>query len=171
MTEEGLTPYLNFVLEKTRQEFYGNKVILCDVFNGGYDYLYVNSGITENKGNAISSEVLSSGYVYIKIFFLSKYIHLKFCISIDHFSYVSPSMKDNNSDYFFLLDEYLIYRKPDFNRITCFPKCDLSEIETAFDPFFAELKKLIATDEMQKLLNTDYKIEIPNWVKWEMIGK
>lgn len=72
------------------------------------------------------------------------------------------AINDNASDYGFPLMDYLAMRPIEFDRSLLFSH--LEKYEDALmvsKQLFKELKKLIATEEMQKLLFTDYKIDVP----------
>ncbi len=75
---------------------------------------------------------------------------------------ISVAVEDNNSNYNFVLTDYLTYRNIEFDRTPFYRHLDNYEdmIEES-KKIFVELKKLIITEEMQKLLNTDYKIDVP----------
>lgn len=168
MTEQELSCYLDSLLEKTKSEFPNNKILL----NEEYKYEYAKFERKGDDGNKYYETDLDCGMIVINIYYKSKFIKLIFYVFIDSPSFVRPLVRYINAFHKgFNIEAYDIFRKSGFDSTCCHPKCTLQEIKTAFNPFFAELKKLIATEEMQKILNTDYTIEIPDWVKWEMIGK
>jgi hypothetical protein len=96
-----------------------------------------------------------------------KYINLWFGISTwktKPFD-IKIAIKDNCSDYGFPLTDYLSFRPVEFNKGLLFSY--LKNYEDAIEiskQLFVELKKLIASEEIQKLLYTDYKVDVPrNW--------
>jgi len=72
------------------------------------------------------------------------------------------AINDNASDYGFPLADYLAIRPIEFNRSLLFRYLEnYEDALTVAKQLFEELKKLIAAEEMQKLLYTDYKIDVP----------
>lgn len=75
---------------------------------------------------------------------------------------IKVAIGDNKGNYGFPLDDYLTYRNIDFDRRLLFIHlANYEEMLEVSNKFFQELKKLIAIDEMQKLLYTDYKVDVP----------
>lgn len=69
---------------------------------------------------------------------------------------------DNQSDYGFALTDYLGFRPVEFDKNLLFHHLEnYEDVIEVSKQLFEELKKLIATEEMQKLLYTDYKIDVP----------
>jgi len=69
---------------------------------------------------------------------------------------------DNNSDYSISLTDYIKFRNIEFDENLLFRH--LIEFEDAIEvskQLFKRLKELIETEELQKLLYTDYQIEVP----------
>lgn len=104
-----------------------------------------------------------------------KFINLWFGVSIwktKPFA-IKVAINDNKEEYSvygFPLDDYLTYRDIDFDRSLLFRHLnDYEEMFEVSNKFFQELKKLIATEEMQKLLYTDYKIDVPR--DWSFMGR
>jgi len=93
-----------------------------------------------------------------------KYINLWFGISTwktKPFE-IKVSIGDNTSDYGFPLTDYLAIRPIEFDRSLLFRYLEnYEDALTVSKQLFEELKKLIATEEMQRLLYTDYKIDVP----------
>jgi len=93
-----------------------------------------------------------------------KYIHLRLGFSTwkTRPFEVKIAIGDKTSDYGFPLTDYLAMRPIEFDRSLLFNHLEKYEDAIGISmQLFEELKKLIATDEMQKLLYTDYKIDVP----------
>jgi len=123
-----------------------------------------------------TSEISTQGYkdvihvyvFHVKIFHRSKHLYILFRFSPPsdkkNIIEIIVSIIDNESTYGFNLKDYLALRgnKLEFDRSLFWNELnDYSEAIEISKKMFAELKKLIATEEMQKLLNTDYKIDVP----------
>lgn len=126
---------------------------------------------------------LFCGEVIIKIMFEKKYLNLPISILNNEKKYLCPTVvvHDNMSEFKFDLRDYLNPRK--FNVLHNDPTIlmfrekilyrknlvDYKNIDEFNISFFDELDKLIATEDMQRILNTDYKPEVP--IDWSWCGK
>jgi hypothetical protein len=110
-----------------------------------------------------SGEILSVDAIY-KLIAERKYINLwlGFSTCTTKSFDIKVAINDNQSDYGFALTDYLGFRPVEFNNFLLFSHLeDYNDAIGISKQLFEELNKLIATEEMQKLLNTDYKIDVP----------
>jgi hypothetical protein len=108
---------------------------------------------------------ITTYFYQIKLLFSKKRMGFLFRLSIGRggpIEFIISVWIDNNSDYSFVLTDYLAIRPIEFDKTLFYQHIDnYEDMLGVSKKMFKELKKLIATEEMQKLLNTDYEIDVP----------
>lgn len=110
----------------------------------------------------------------IKIYFVCKYVNLWFSFSntkepLLRISCVFADITDN--DYSFSLDDYIGCRKLSANKeVLLYYKRlqDYDSVDLMMMEYYTELNKIIKTEEMQHVLNSNDKINIPR--DWSRCG-
>lgn len=108
----------------------------------------------------------------IKINFFNKNIQYHFAIYNDELMsiYMYIRVYDNKSNYHFDYHDYCLHRgiAIDDRKFDSRNLSDYQNLEAAIKDVIEELQTVILTEDMQRILNTDYKPEIP--IDWSQCG-
>ena len=161
-----LNEFLNLV-----KLYFSNPTWTEKYYNDFYEY----TSITD-----INCNKYESGRIIVYITFCKKSIKIFFTISLyhnqqnNHNIYIHTHVHSNDSDYKFDLHDYVVNRYgmfKDYKEDWTSYEANLSEypnLKMATTFFFEKLKQLIETEDMQRILNTDYAPEIP--IDWSRCG-